>query len=170
MKPTTAMTTKKLRGTVPGELVKVFVGSTSVFGIVIATDPRVQVIGLLQPVGHIPYASHADLNPEKGCIAFGQDWVIRPVLSDESWFGNSQFFDSPGCLFLSGEEYFTVFKQSPDDYNHTEITFNLSASKMDTFQSSSAVPISSWEIWEKESDLSVPGAAPLLTVSAWSTT
>jgi hypothetical protein len=169
MKPLTNAITTLFRDTKPGDLIQVGVRGTSVFAIVLDKEEKDDtVVGFLQSFEtKPPYLSHSRYKAHIPCISYGPDWFMQPIFSDVSFAGNDDLRSAYACLHLSGPDYYIQFHPLGNDYfNHTDIWFNLTQSKIADRLPNNAAPILEWNIWENDGAHLASNAEPLLPVIA----
>lgn len=160
---------KKLSGTSPGELVRLSTGGNApVYCIVMGQEGPATILACLEPVeAKVDRPFHFAPSKEISAVSFGVDWFLEIEKDDQFYVGSQAMTWGSGALRLQGSELILSIHQLPTDYRHSEIYFNLTTNEMtDPPKVSASAPISRWRIWENREAATVPGATPLVTVSA----
>ncbi|QND54483.1 hypothetical protein HB779_21435 (plasmid) [Phyllobacterium sp. 628] len=166
MKSTSSIHAKRIGDTEPGELIRIKIVDEFLLGIVLSNDDGRYIVGTLDPISNeVQYQVHISLSKDQRCISYGVDWLIEPILTDASWPAHSRFNWTPGALFLSNDEYSTVFRHHASSCDHGEILYDLSNSVLLERFPDGAAPITAWKIWASQRDYTHPGAQPLFEVT-----
>lgn len=159
------LTVKALGSTIPGELVRVVMAREEpAICIVLINEGDSVVLGALQPVEATPYPFHTAIKGGVRCISYGCDWFMRPEIGNESWSGNRSTLYWPGSLHLQTNGWIVTFRQTPKDYNHGELLFNLTTGALVDDITNSA-PFRRWQIWESR-ELFLAKHPALLSIDA----
>lgn len=154
MKVYSKATTKKLRDCQPGELIVFRIGSTRIWGIVLADEKKPEMV-----VGQLTLRNQRVRRPtllsiEKptACVSYGTDWAARPIAGDESFAGYESVSSLAGYLFCDETRWFVCFAPDPRT-NGGEIYFDLGDNEISDRPSQVAAPFRRWEVWERPEDI-----------------
>jgi hypothetical protein len=163
------ISTKTLRQTAAGELIKLRVPAGNHFAIVLDYDPkgdRGPVVGFLEPTGETTYPSFRRLGTDHKCLSYGFDWVVDLVGNDESWACNRSHLTSAGALLVDAHAVWLSLQPSSEDHWGRESYFDLRASKFTDKHPEDFTPFLQWRIWQNKEDFLRTGTKPLIEVNA----
>lgn len=86
------------------------------------------------------------------CLSLGTDWVLEPVIGDESYPNNFEVNLARGVLYLSGERAVVRMGAMRATSEFDDVDFDLLGSGRANLDIARAVPFRKWRIWLSESD------------------
>lgn len=152
---------KSVGETVPGELYRV--GLRDSYAICITVEksvgPRILVGGLQSPEFDRPSWFHLERSAQ--CLSFGLDWVIEPIVGDETFPHRTFVTEDVGVLIVQGEDAALRFDRVPDP-NHYDCVHVSLTGKGRVEREVNAVPYRQWRIWMNAADRERPNGRPLV--------
>lgn len=160
------ISTKTLGQTTAGELVKLTVPAGNHFAIILDNDPQGTMIGFLEPTGDAPHPVFRRVGKGFKCLSYGFDWVVDPIVGEESWAGNRNHLTSAGALLVDANSLWLSLQPNSEDHTSTESYFDLKTNKFTDKHPDDFTPFLQWRVWQSKEDYLRAGAKPLVEVKA----
>lgn len=146
---------KKLENTSPGELVYLPRSTGRMLALVLAHQDRREqevIIGVLDPGKmKVPGPFHMTTSKRTDAASLGTSWVLEPMIGEETVPRSRLYAYSHGALHFDETGIKLMLPNHPEDYEHSELSYNLETLSIEDAQQTAA-PCASWRLWFSDED------------------
>ncbi|MBO0129947.1 hypothetical protein [Agrobacterium burrii] len=148
-----------------GELIQLTKSEQSVLGFVVTnSDGGQNQVLLLQPILNArPFHTLVNL-PREIVVSYGKDWVLEPVVTQETSLNNHRTFGVNGVLRMTANDL--VWEASDPTGYSDGLFYSLNNNAKAEIDLQSSLPFTKWKIWASDNHRKAEGAHPLMEFDA----